>query len=50
MGEKWIQFIKGKENKGQKRNWENSAWFMDREENVGNLWKKSIDEKNQWTK
>ena len=46
MGEKWIHewigiFIKDRGKRGQKRNRENSAWFVDREGNVGNWWKKS---------
>ena len=33
-------FIEGREKKkSQKRNWENCAWFVDREDNVGNWWK-----------
>ena len=32
-------FIEGREKRGQKREWENSAWFLDREDNVGNWWK-----------
>ena len=48
MGEKWIHecigiFIKGSRKSGQKRNLGNSAWFVDREGNEGNWWKKSIE-------
>ena len=44
VGEKWIHecigmFIKGREKRGQKREWRNSAWFVDREGSVGNWWK-----------
>ena len=34
-------FIKGIEKRGPKRDWKNSVWFVDREGNVGNWWKKS---------
>ena len=48
VGEKWIHkcigmFIKGREKRGQKRDWRNSAWFVDREGSVGNWWKISND-------
>ena len=44
MGDKWIHefigmFIKGRNKRGQKKGCENSAWFVDREGNVGNQWK-----------
>ena len=29
-------FIKGRGKRGQKMDWKNSAWFVDREGNVGN--------------
>ena len=34
-------FTEGREKRGQKRDWKNSAWFVDREGTVGNSWKKS---------
>ena len=45
IGGKWIHecfgmFIMDRGKRGQKREWENSAWFVDREVNVGNWWKK----------
>ena len=48
MGEKWIHecigmFIGGRGKRGQKRDWENSTWFVDGEGNVGNWWKKSTE-------
>ena len=44
VGEKWIHewigmLIKGREKGSQRRDWENSVWFVDREGNVGNWWK-----------
>ena len=46
MGEKWIHecigmFIKSIEKMGPKRDWKNSAWFVDREGNVGKWWENS---------
>ena len=44
VGENWIHewigmLIKGREKGSQRRDWENSVWFVDREGNVGNWWK-----------
>ena len=44
MGEKWIHewigmLIKAREKGSQRRDWENSVWFVDRERDVGNWWK-----------
>ena len=37
-------FIEGREKRGQKREWENSAWFLDTEDNVGNWWKNLMNQ------